>query len=327
MTPPLVSIIVLNWNGAAHVHRCLEFALAQSYRNCEIIVVDNGSTDGSIEKLQRDHPALGYCRNGENIGFAAGMNQGFARSAGGFVIPLNQDVCLHEHFVARCVERISRDGGIGAIGGRVFSWVGDQLTDIPRKGEGEKTSFRKRFQGQGGEFSDGEALVFMPTGSYPFLRRSMLEDLKSVSGHYYDEAFVTGWEDVDLFFRMHLRGWQCLFYPEAFGWHVGSGSVGGNATLLSKKIDYQVRVLRNRYFAMIKNLPAHLVVWLLPHLVIAELSLVPYFLVRSPKTVLALLAAWYQTLASFPELIRKRGAIQKNVSVGKGYLKQYFQSF
>lgn len=324
MIKPFVSIIVLNWNGDRHVHRCVEHATAQSYEGIEVIVIDNGSTDGSAEKLKNRYPDLTYIMNEENRGYAAGMNQGIGIAKGDHVIPLNQDVCLHKDFVLECVNRIQKDNGIGAIGGRVFSWIGDDLTDVLRKGEGERYFLRKRFQGIGGLKSEGEAYVFAPAGSFPFLSKTMLEDIRKTSGEYYDENFVTGWEDIDLFFRMHLRGWRCLFLPAAYGWHVGSGSVGGKSTFLSKNLDFQIRVLRNRYFTIIKDIPADTLVWLLPYLLLTEIAIIPYFIIRSPKSIIALFVAWAQTVSRLPVLVKKRRAIQKNVNVETGYLKKFF---
>lgn len=326
MPYPLVSIIVLNWNGERHIHRCVEHVVAQSYEPIEVIFIDNGSTDGSLQKVMAKYPHFIFLRNEVNRGYAAGMNQGIARARGEYIIPLGQDVCLHREFVAECVRRMEADPSIGAVGGRVFRWVGDTLTDELRKGEGDQNLFRKRFQGLGGVRAETDTWTFAPP-SFPFLRRRMLEDLQSVSGHCYDEAFESYWEDTDLFFRMQLRGWKCLFSPAACGWHVGSGSVGGNARLISKALPYQAKALRNRYFTMLKNLPLNMMLWLTPYLVVTELSLLPYFLVRSPKSILALLSAWKQLIRSFPEVMRKRKRIQDSMTVGPDHLKQYFVRF
>jgi GT2 family glycosyltransferase len=293
----------------------------------EVVLVDNGSTDGSLERVKAKYPQFRYIENGENRGFAAGMNQGFEASRGEFIIPLNQDVCLEREFASQCVSEMLEDGRLGVIGGRVFSWIGNDLTDQLRKGEGEHWVMRKRFQADGGHYRNDPTLTFAPTGSFPFLRRKMLDDLKKTSGCYYDELYVTGWEDCDLWFRMHLRGWKCLFLPTAVGWHVGSGSVGGKDTFFSKPLDYQLRILRNRYFTIIKDLPGETLFWLLPYLTATELALIPYFLVRSPKSLLALVAAWSQVAQSLPMVLQKRAQIQKSRKVGHAYLKQYFVRF
>lgn len=324
---PLVSIIVLTCNGEKHVHRCLRHVMCQTHQPLEVIVVDNGSTDGSLQKLRAAYPELTYVENPSNRGFAAGMNQGIVASHGEFVIPLNNDVCLHQDFVAESVRRIKDDPGIGAIGGRVFSWVGDELTNQLRRGEGEHYVMRKRFQGDPGNVVAGEAWTFAPAGSFPFFRRKMLEDVFASTGHYYDEAFETGWEDGDLCFRMHLRGWKCLFMPTAFGWHAGSAAVGGKDTFLSKELDFQIRILRNRHFTIVKNLPARMLLWLLPYLIVTELAIPPFFLVRSPKSLRAWIAAWIKLVRALPEVLRKRSRIQKSRKVDPLYLKQYFVRF
>ena len=322
----LVSIVLLNWNGNIQVRRCLESVFVQTHRPLEVIVVDNGSSDGSAEMIESEYGNLlsRFIKNATNLGYARGMNQGIEASTGEFVIPLNQDVVLDSEFVATCVHRMLQDRDIGAIGGRVFTWVNNDLTNRVRKGEGELTFLRKRFQGGSLPGGDDEELVFRPNGSFPFLRRAMLDDLFRVSKHYYDEDFVTGWEDTDLFLRMQLRGWHAVFLPSAFGWHMGSGSVGGNAKLVDKPFDYQVRVLRNRYFTMMKNLPIETLIWLGPHLILTELALFPYFFIKSPKTAIALLLARYHFLRAFPKVMKKRKQIQSNRVVSPKYINQFF---
>ena len=324
---PLVSIVLLNWNGEKHVHRCAEHVAAQDYEPIEVIVVDNHSTDGSLQRIKEKHPRFVFVENQQNRGFATGMNQGMEVAHGDFVVPLNQDVCLDQGFVSECVSKMQEDATIGAIGGRVFSWIGNNLVDEVRKGEGEHAVMRKRFQMDGGNFASKPRLTFAPTGSFPFLRRKMLEDLRETSGHYYDEAYETGWEDCDLWFRMHLRGWKCLFLPSAVGWHVSSGSVGGEAAFFSKAVAYQTRILRNRHYTILKNLPRRTLLWLLPHLAATEIAIIPYFLIRSPKSLLAFVNAWGQVAKNLPEVLRKRTQIQKRRVAGHAYLKKYFVRF
>jgi GT2 family glycosyltransferase len=327
MGSPLVSVVVL-WKGEKHVHRCLEHVAGQSYQPIEVIFVDNGSEDAdSLERIKSRYERFVYVEIPENKGYAAGMNQGIEASHGDFIVPLNQDVCLDRVFVSQCIARMLGDSTLGAIGGRVYSWIGDELTDRVRKGEGERSFMKKRFQGDGGHFTNEPTLTFAPSGSFPFLRRRMLDDLKGTLGCYYDESYETGWEDCDLWFRMHLRGWRCLFLPSAVGWHVGSGSVGGRATFFSKALDYQLRVLRNRHFTIIKDIPWKTLLWLLPYLAVTELAIIPYFLFRSPKSLLALVGGWWQVMRQLPALLRKRAQIQGNKRIDHAYLRQYFVRF
>lgn len=321
---PLVSIAVLNWNGGEHVKRCLEHVIAQDYGPIEVIVVDNGSIDDSLKRMKAVHPEFVYIENQKNRGYAVGMNQGIEASHGDFIVPLNQDVCLDRTFVSHCVARMKGDSTLGVIGGRVYSWIGNELTNLPRKGEGEQCFMRKRFQSDGGHFTNEPTLTFAPCGSFPFLRRSMLDDLRGTSGYIYDESYETGWEDCDLWFRMQLLGWKCLFFPSAVGWHFGSGSVGGKATFFSKALDYQFRILRNRHYTIIKDLPWRTLLWLLPYLAATELAIIPYFLLRSPKSLLALSGAWWRVMRDLPALLRKRAQIQESKRIDHAYLRQYF---
>jgi len=322
MNQSLVSIIILNWNGKEHVFKCIESVMKQTYCNVEVIIVDNGSNDGSKEIIKNEHNKYKMIENNNNMGYAFGMNQGISESTGDYIILLNQDVYLHKDFISHCVRKANSNVLIGAIGGRVYSWIGNNFTFCIQPGEGELFFLKKRFQGYGGV--DTDAFVFRPSGCFPFLRKAMLNDLKKYNGYYFDESFVTGWEDMDLFFRMQLRNWKCLFTPDAYGWHVGSGSVGGKNTFFKKDIDYQVRILRNRYYTIIKNIPNNIILWLLPYLIITEISLMPYFIVRSPKSIFALFMSWAYVIWNIRKLYGNRKIIQKSTNVDRNYLKQYF---
>jgi GT2 family glycosyltransferase len=299
----------------------------QSYTNIEIIIVDNASTDGSLQKIKRKYQNFLYIQNHTNRGCAAGMNQGIKSSKGEFIIALNQDVCLHENFISECVRKIEMDNKIGLIGARVYAWIDDQLTNIISKGGDGKFCLRKRFQACSGIKAEKETYVFGAAGCFLFLRRKMLEDIYKTNGDYFDEMYESGWEDLDLFFRMHLRGWKCLFVPNAYGWHVGSGSVGGKDTLLKKSFNYRVKILRNRYFTIMKDLPTRILIWLFPWLVLTEICMIPYFLFKSPLTLFALIKAYYLTILKFPVIIQKRKKIMENIKVEQDYLKQFFIKF
>src|SRR5258706_4923239 len=103
---PLVSVVVLSWNGGAFLFDCISSVLHQSYSRIELIVVDNGSTDGTSRQLAERLPSsVTILLNGSNLGFAKGMNVGIAASKGEYVLCLNQDVVLEDTFIERCVNR------------------------------------------------------------------------------------------------------------------------------------------------------------------------------------------------------------------------------
>lgn len=323
----LVSVAVVNWNGERFIHRCLEHVFAQTHQPLEVIVVDNGSTDGSLEKIKaRYGDRCRYIENAGNVGYSPAMNQAIAAVRGEFMVQLNSDACLHEAFVERSLARIRQDDRVGSVGGRVYQWAAEELSDTLRKGEGGRYYFRKRFQLRANESEPHETLSFGPASCFPLLRMTALKDVYDTSGYYFDESFVTGWEDTDLWFRMQLRGWTCVFLPTAYGWHVGSGSAGGNDTFFTKNVAYRTRIVRNRLFLLAKNLPATVFLRLLPYLVLAELAMLPYFLLNSPSSIRAFFVGWSQFLGQIGLVWRKRKRIQRAVVVPPSYIYGFFEA-
>jgi GT2 family glycosyltransferase len=322
-----VTIAVVNWNGDRYIHRCLEHVFAQTHSALEVIVVDNGSTDGSLQRIKaRYGDRCRYIENTGNVGYSPAMNQGMAAASGEYMVQLNSDACLHEEFVAKSVRRIQQDDRVGAVGGRVYQWQGDDLTSKLRKGEGGRYYFRKRFQLRADEREERETLTFGPASCFPLLRMNMLKDVHESSGYYFDDSFFAGWEDTDLWFRMQLRGWTCVFLPTAYGWHVGSGSAGGNATFFTKSVEYRTRILRNRLFLIAKNLPTPVLLHLAPYLLLTELAMLPYFAIRSPSSIRAFFSGWSQFLTDRQSVWAKRRRIQQGVVVTTDYVLNLFET-
>lgn len=323
----LVTVAVVNWNGDRFIHRCLEHVFAQTHSPLEVIIVDNGSTDRSLQKIKaRYGDRCRYIENAGNVGYSPAMNQGIAAVTGEYMVQLNSDACLHEEFVAVSLKRMEQDDRIGAVGGRVYQWDGDVLTRTLRKGEGGRYYFRKRFQLRADESLEHETLSFGPASCFPLLRMSMLNDVYESSGHHFDETFFAGWEDTDLWFRMQLRGWTCLYLPSAYGWHVGSGSAGEHQTFFTKSVDYRTRILRNRLFMIAKNLPVALLLRLSPYLVATELAMLPYFMLRSPSSIPSFFSGWSQFLGERRRVWEKRRRIQKGVVVSTDYIAGFFET-
>ena len=123
---------------------------------------------------------------------------------------------------------------------------------------------------------------------------------------------------------MQLLGWTCLFNPLVKAWHIGSGSVGGKDTFLSKNLDYQKRIIRNRWYCIIKNLPMGILIRICPWLFLFELALPSYLLIKSPKTLSAYFMAWRDLGENFRVILKKRAQIQKIRTVTTKYLYQFF---
>jgi GT2 family glycosyltransferase len=307
---PLVSIILLNYNGDKYIHSCAKSIAEQTYVNIEVIVIDNGCTDGSMETLKAAFPYWTYIQYVDNIGFAAGMNSGFDVARGDYVVPLNQDVYLDKNFVNRCVAIMETRPKAGALSADEYKWSNGQLTDKLRS-PGPAYYNRLRIKGVSVEINDPTVPSFGFCGSFPFLRRKMLEELLILDDHIYDPAFFSGWEDIDLWWRMQLRGWECYATRETKAWHVGSSFDGEKQSFITKSAHYQSWIMRNRWFVILKDIPLPLLLLLSPLLLVQEIVLPFYFLFRSPRTLSAWRRSWREVLVSLPEIYAKRCLIQE----------------
>lgn len=121
---PLVSINILTYNGQQYIQACLDSVLAQTYPKIEILVIDNASTDGTVDYLKKlTNPKLQKIFNQKNLGFAAGHNQGIRESRGKFICCLNQDVVLEKDFIEKVIEIFQKDEKIGAVQGKLYRFI------------------------------------------------------------------------------------------------------------------------------------------------------------------------------------------------------------
>ena len=326
--PPLVSVIALNYNSLKFIASCIESVQAQSYPAIEIIVIDNASTDDSVELAQsaiRGRSNARLIQNEHNLGFAGGMNVGAGCANGELVMFLNADVVLGIDYVAQAVAALQNtDQKVGMIGGRISRWVDGQLTEELDAGP---VMMRKRFSHTSSGSIDTQAFVFAPAGSCPLVRKEMLEDTKLASGDYYDSDYFMYSEDTDLWFRAHLRGWKCLYVPKAVAWHVRAGSYAGKRRVHERPLPPQRWAMRNRWITMLKVLPVPLMLRLSPYLLLAELLTVGFFIVRSPRS----LVAWGQAIGDFisnlPATVKKRRHIQSQRTAEVKDLVKLFAGF
>lgn len=239
---PVVSVIILNFNGKKYLDRCLT-----SLKECvipgggmEVMVVDNGSSDGSVEYLQQHHPWARIVPLGENLGWAEGNNRGAIVADGNHLIFLNNDTEVHPRMVSLLVERMMRDHRIGAAGPLVM--------DFHRRDTIGTTGCYWSTLGLTGAVGKGEragtertTAIFAPSG----VALAVEKDAFFRCGGF-DPAHFLYCEEVDLCWRMYSRGLDCEVVPEAIVYHIERGS-----PLASERyVFYQTR---NRLLVLIKN--------------------------------------------------------------------------
>ncbi|MCI0398520.1 MAG: glycosyltransferase family 2 protein [Chloroflexi bacterium] len=224
---PTASVIIPNWNGRQHLGVCLEALSRQSFRDFEVILVDNGSTDGSAAYVREQFPEVRLVELGENRGFTGAGNAGYAAAQGRIICLLNNDTEADPGWLAAIAGAFERHPRLGAVASKIllfdrrdhFHTAGDfyRLDGIPGN--------RGAWQEDWGQY-DREEFVFGACGGAAAYSREMLEEIG-----FLDEAFYFSCEDVDLAWRIHLAGWQVLYVPTAVVYHklkATGGSVTGS---------------------------------------------------------------------------------------------------
>jgi GT2 family glycosyltransferase len=254
---PLASVIVPSLNGAHLLPNCLNSLAAQSYLNLEVIVADGASTDSTSDLLGGRYPSVRLLTLRRNLGFAGNVNAGLRAARGEVLCLLNNDAQADPEWVAVCVETLAQHPQIGSVAskvlyadGRTINTAGDLLC--------VDGTARQRGNGQPDAPAWNEPLgVFGASGGAAAYRRTMLADVGLL-----DEQFFMYLEDVDLAFRAQLRGWACLYQPNAVAVHRGGASGGGALESFYNG--------RNLIRLLAKDLPSGLVPRLLPGIARAQ---------------------------------------------------------
>jgi GT2 family glycosyltransferase len=251
-TLPFVSVIVVNYNGKHFLRDCLESLADQSYPmdRREVILVDNGSTDGSGDYVRRRFPWVRLVCLPKNWGFARGNNIGFEHARGELIALLNNDAVAEPGWLAALTGALCRSPAIGAVTSKILflhhpGVINSAGLNLYRDGRGGDRGFRQPDRGQ----FDEPAEVFGACGASMLVRRAMLDDVGC-----FDETFGMYYEDLDLAWRGRLRGWRFQYTPQAVAHHVHCGTSGEWSPFFTYHVE------RNRVFASIKNGPARLAV-------------------------------------------------------------------
>jgi GT2 family glycosyltransferase len=248
MTAPgqRISVVIPNWNGRRWLPECLRSLAAQTRPVDEVIVVDNGSYDGSLEYLRDEHPGVRVLVQGHNTGFAYAANRGIEAASGELVALINTDVVLSPEWLGRMATALSARPGAASVACKMLmldepGTVYDAGDVLRRDGACDQ---RGRFGPDDGRF-DRPGEVFGPCAGAALYRRVAV----TATGGF-DERFFAYLEDVDLALRLRLQGWTCTYEP-AVCWHAGEGS----STQLSG--GHWPLVARNTIVLVVKAFPIH----------------------------------------------------------------------
>ncbi len=304
---PRVAVVIPNWNCIDDLRDCIESLRAQTGVDLELMVVDNGSSDGSVAWMQEERiPHIPLPRN---LGFAPAVNLGFSATAADAVATVNSDTVLEPSALAKMHAVLTSDERIGGVQPRILSMVRGRPHDpddpdalIYSLGQALTADGRAREDGIGRPQSERgfEAReIFGVCGAACMFRRQMVIDLGG-----YDESYFAFYEDVDLNVRARISGWSFRLEPSAVIWHVGNAAwhVGfdrpdaENARL----------VARNRIFTQAKFMPLRS----LPRITAVEIGAI--FRAIAARRFRLTIAGKSAALVRVPEMVKTRRRLRKH---------------
>jgi hypothetical protein len=294
----LLSVVVVNWNSRDDLRACLLSLRAQTHRELEIIVIDNGSADGSADMVADEFSEVVLVRETENLGFAEACNRGIDKSHGEWVAMLNNDACAEPEWAEALVRAIAAATGDGGMLQSLLLYR-DRPTVINSTGI-ELTYSGGGRDRDGGKSRDGvrPALdLFCPTAGAAAYRRAMLDAVKLPTG-YFDRSHFMYYEDLDLGWRARLAGWSARYVPDSVVLHKWKGSSARHGQAWLDAISYI-----NRLRTLVKN------------------ASIPFILRTIPRTILEICKLiWLAKLGGLTRLahaVRESAALRTRVTVMK----------
>jgi len=244
-----VSALVINWNGKPHLEVCLRSLLGQTLPGIEVVLVDNASTDDSLQLARRDFGAsLRIVALAENRGYAGGLNAGIAAARGRYLFALNNDTEVDAGCLAALVEAADRHPNTGMLSPKILSFDDRRIIDNVGHllyADGLSRG-RGRLETDHGQYEREEEIA-LPSGCAMLLRRAMLADIGM-----FDEDLFAYCDDTDLGLRGRLAGWRCVYVPAAVVYHKYSAATDAYSPLKAFLVE------RNRAWVAVKCLPGPL---------------------------------------------------------------------
>lgn len=320
---PFISVIIVNYNGRRFLEKCLASLRKQNYptHGFEIIVVDNGSSDDSVEYMRLNWPFVRVIDAKKNLGFAAGNNLGFKHAKGEFYALLNNDTEVPSNWISALVQQILESKSIGLVTCKIL-FHGEKETinsaglQLLADGRGSDRGFREKDLGQYDQKED----VFGACGASVLIRKEMLEEIGD-----FDERLFMYYEDLDLSWRAKLMNWRCVYTPETFVLHIHCGSSGEWSEF------FRFHVERNRALVSIKNAPPSMALKCFAIVVLKScLSIINGTVANFTKKKKTYSVATYfnvlcSLLFNLPSFIKSRLIIQKNKKTTNSSIKKWLQ--
>lgn len=311
-THPFVSVVIVNYNGKGFLRQCIESVLGSEYPDFEIVLVDNASTDGSIQEIRdafgRD-TRLRIVISERNLLYTGGYNTGIRNAAGELIVCLNNDTEVDRRWLTH-IAAVMQDASIGAAVPKILLY-GTAPQRIDYVGAGiDRYGFAIGYGA--GEVDNGSydqlRDVFYAGGTAMVLRRRVIEQVG-----VFDERFGMHWEETDLSWRIRLAGYRIVVIPQAKVYHKGSLTM----KKFSSKPDVAWYIKKNRLAGLIKNYSLANVLTKVPFLIFvyAGIFLRELFVLRDARSAWSSARAVGWNIVSLPYLLRARRDVQRRIRI------------
>jgi GT2 family glycosyltransferase len=330
-----VSIIIVNYNQKELLRKCLESIKFIEYNTYDVIVVDNGSRDGSIELLKESYKDHILVEMGYNSGFCKANNVGIHKAfelGSNAVMLLNNDTEVEKDFVKNAMESIDAKNNIGMVAIKVLFMNNNKLVDSAGLAITPDGLNRNLCNLQSSDCAKKSKEVFCPVGTAALYTKELLRDIED-DGQFFDEKFKFYFEDLDVGWRARLRGWRCTYNSKSIVYHHKSATSGA----YSKFIAFHTN--RNIFYNIIKNYPFGYCVKAL-FLTFLRYPLLAYGAITGKGAVgkfqdnfntgdliVVVLKGWIDVLKNFVKLLKQRRIIQKTKKVTYEEYSKWFEDF
>jgi len=293
-----ITIIIPNLNGKRFLLICLNSIIRQTFQDFLVIVVDNGSVDGSIELVRKRYRDVQVIEFTENRGFGAAVNEGIKVAKSKYICLLNNDVELDPNFLKEIITVLEQQRDIDYCAAKMLNYYDRHLLDgagdgVFRAGVGYRLGALEYDVGN----CSKQREVFGACAGAAVYRQSFFEKVG-----YFDEDFFAYLEDVDINFRANLYGLRCAYIPTAKVFHIGSATTGNTFNKFTVR-----STTKNIFNIVAKNYPISLVFRSLPAILIYQASW--FFIILKRKQLFPYLHGLIEALQGFPKMWRKRGEV------------------
>jgi GT2 family glycosyltransferase len=308
----MISVVIVNWNGREFLLECLEGLRRQVYRDFSVILVDNGSQDGSAAFVSEHYPEVSVMALQDNRGFAAANNIALHTVDAEFVALLNNDAVPEPLWLKSLVEALEEHPQAGLAASNMLLYGRRGVIDRAADGYTRAGAALLRGRGLSADCHRVREWVFGACGAAALYRMAMLRDIG-----FFDEDFFLLYEDVDLSFRAQLKGYKCLYVPEALVYHRSSSSIVHDSSL---SVYYGQR---NLEWVYIQNMPTRLLLRTIFSHILYDIAALSYFVVSGRGK--DFFRAKKDALRGLKRALKKRERIQSGKVVDDGYLWGLFE--